>query len=118
MKTPSGSGVVTIDVAHPPMSADDAEAALDDLLRKSILGDRTHVIRVIHGFGSGGRGGSLKNAVRNWAYRRREKIGMVIPGEEYSPFMSEIQDFLKDTEGVRVADFSDASEGMTFLLLE
>jgi len=109
--------VVTIDVAHPPMSADAVETNLDDLLRRALLSGRTRVVRIIHGYGSGGKGGTLKTTVRNWAYRRRERFEMVMAGEEYSPFDNKLQDFLKGAGDVKLADFSGANEGMTFLLL-
>ncbi len=91
--------------------------SLDEILRKATLSGNARVIRVIHGYGSGGKGGTLKTAVRNWAYRRRDKFDLVVAGEEYSPFLPAMQELFTSTEGVGLADFSDTNEGMTLLLL-
>ena len=117
MKSAGPSAVVTIDVAHPPLSSEEAERALDDILRRATLSGGTRVIRVIHGYGSGGKGGTLKTTVRNWAFRRRGKFDLILPGEEYSPSLPAVQEFIKSAEDIGLADFSDANEGMTLLIL-
>jgi hypothetical protein len=99
------------------MSSDEAERTLDDILRRATLSGRTRVIRIIHGYGSGGKGGALKTAVRNWAFRRKGKFALVMPGEEFSPFAPEVQEFLKSGVDVGFADLSDTNEGMTLLFL-
>lgn len=118
MKPAGPSPVVTIDVAHPPMSSDQAERALEEILRKATLSEGTRVIRVIHGYGSGGKGGTLKTAVRNWAYRKRNKFETILPGEEYSPFLPAMQELFKSIEGLGLSDLSDTNEGMTLLILK
>ncbi len=117
MKNAGASAIVTIDVAHPPLSSEQAERTLDEILRRATLSGGTRIIRVIHGYGSGGKGGTLKTTVRNWAFRRKGKFEMVLPGEEYSPFLPEVQAFLKNTEGVGLTDLADTNEGMTLLFL-
>lgn len=113
---PSGGRVQTIDVAHPPMSSDDAEDALDGAVRSALLSGTVKIVRVIHGYGSGGKGGTLKIAVRNWAYRRRGKFLMVIPGEEYSPLDAEIGAVIRDA-GIPLADLGPSDPGVTLLIL-
>lgn len=108
--------VLTIDVAHPPMSSDDAERALDETLRSAELSGATRVVRVIHGYGSGGKGGTLRTAVRNWAYRRRGKIRMVIPGEEYSPLGSPIGRVLQES-GISLREVGPPDPGVTILVI-
>ncbi len=115
MKTGAGPAFITVDVAHPPMSSEAAERRLEEMLRAASLSGGPRVIRVIHGYGSGGKGGALKTAVRNWAYRRKGKLALVVPGEEYSPFDRDVQDFLKETGDVGLTELADVNEGMTLL---
>ena len=107
------ASVTTIDVAHPPMSSAQAEEALDGLLRS---GGAARLVRVIHGYGSGGRGGTLKTAVRNWAYRRRDRILLAIPGEEFSPLEPKTAELISGA-GLSIGDVGPADQGMTLLFL-
>ena len=116
MKSAGSSPVVTIDVAHPPLSSDEAERRLDDILRKAGLSGGTRVIRVIHGYGSGGKGGTLKTVVRNWAYSRRGKLALIIPGEEYSPFDPTIQKLLLEA-GLSLSALGSSDSGTTLVFL-
>jgi hypothetical protein len=112
----AGGKVLTIDVAHPSMSSDEAERVLDEALRSTRLSGSVHVIRIIHGYGSGGKGGTLKTTVRNWAYRRRDKIDMVIPGEEYSPLDSPVGRVLQEA-GISLPEMGPSDPGVTILIL-
>jgi hypothetical protein len=106
--------VLTIDVAHPPMSSAEAEAALDEALRSAAGAVR--VIRVIHGYGSGGKGGTLKTAVRNWAYLRRARIGITVPGEDYAPLEPPVAAILRE-EGIALSEIGPSDPGVTLLFL-
>jgi hypothetical protein len=108
--------VITIDVAHPPMSSAEAEQALDELLRTLAPGGPTRIVRVIHGYGSGGKGGTLRTAVRNWAFRRREKLRMVIPGDDFAPFESEFGRVFQES-GISLWEAGSSGPGVTFLIL-
>jgi hypothetical protein len=112
---PADAGaVLTIDVAHPPLSSDEAERLLDDALRSAVLRGSPRVIRVIHGYGSGGRGGTLKTAVRNWAYRRRAKLALVVAGEKFSPFDPDLLGILSGT-GVSPLGLEPVDQGCTLV---
>ena len=117
--TPSpGPGVVTIDVAHPPMGADRAEAALEECLRRSRTGSDRAVMKVIHGYGSSGRGGTLKETVRNWAYRKRDKLALVVPGEVFSLFSADVQEAIREAGNPPPSEFADINRGMTVIFLK
>ena len=78
------SPVLVIDVAHPPRHPDDVEA---DLIRSWSLvrnSETLRIVKVIHGRGSTGKGGSTRNVVRNWAFKHRNRFRGVIEGEEYA----------------------------------
>jgi hypothetical protein len=98
------------------MSSDEAERVLDEALRSTQLSGSTRVIRVIHGYGSGGKGGTLRTTVRNWAFRRRERIRMVIPGEEYSPLDPTVGRVLQEG-GISLPEMGPSDPGVTFLIL-
>ena len=115
-RPPAGGAVMTIDIAHPPMSSDDAERALDEALRSALLAGTARLIRIIHGYGSGGKGGTLKITARNWAYRRRGKFLVIVPGEEYSPFDPRVTGLL-GAAGISLGEVGPSDPGVTILLL-
>lgn len=79
------SGVlVTVDVAHPPRHPDDVEGELDEAAARVGRSGQHRVLKVVHGYGSSGRGGSTREVVRNWAFRRRARFRAVIAGESYA----------------------------------
>jgi hypothetical protein len=75
--------LLIIDVAHPPRRPGDVEAELQDALRKAQASLSIRVIKVIHGYGSSGKGGMTRETVRNWGYANRKRIRSIIAGEEY-----------------------------------
>ena len=78
------SPVLVIDVAHPPRNPDDVEA---DLIRSwSVIrnSNSLRILKVIHGRGSTGKGGSTRDVVRNWAFTHRGRFRAVIDGEQYA----------------------------------
>jgi len=76
------------------------------------------VLKVIHGHGSTGRGGSSREVVRNWAFRNRHRLRAVIPGESY-----EVSD--ADTHELRIeigqypdSDLGKGNPGITLLWIK
>ena len=59
------------------------------------------VLRVIHGYGSSGQGGALREGIRRWLRLERQtgKIRGFIPGEEWGPF--------HDAAGALLAEFPE-----------
>ncbi len=78
------SVIRTIDLAHPPLSPDDVEEALVRALHDVRNSRAERILKIIHGYGSSGRGGSTRDVVRNQLFRIRHRLRAVIPGEEYS----------------------------------
>ena len=74
--------VVVVDVAHPPRHPDRIEEDLLDAWQR--VRNAGRVLKIIHGHGSSGRGGSTRDIVRNWLYRNRSRFRSVIDGERYS----------------------------------
>jgi hypothetical protein len=106
--------ILTIDIAHPPLHAVEAEAVLDDALRTFSHSSRQRVLKIIHGYGSGGKGGALKTLVRNWAFTHRNRIREIIDGENLSPFNPIIQELISVTR-VTLNEIGSPNEGVTLL---
>lgn len=75
--------LLIIDVAHPPRHPDAVEEELQNALQKARNSSSIRVVKVIHGYGSSGRGGTTHETVRNWGYANRRRIREIIPGESY-----------------------------------
>lgn len=78
------------------------------------------VLKIIHGYGSSGRGGTLCHGLRrSFALRKREKvIRDFIPGERFSIFEPVVQELLEAVPEVRRdPDLQRANEGVTILWL-
>jgi hypothetical protein len=73
--------VRTIDIAHPPMHAADAERLLDAHLRELRASFQPQALKVVHGHGGPA---VLKETVANWAYRNRDRLAGIIPGTQYA----------------------------------
>jgi hypothetical protein len=73
-----------IDVAHPPRPGDAVEEALGEALDQVRNSPVLRVIKIVHGYGSKGKGGTTKEVVRNWAFVHRTRFKGIINGEEHS----------------------------------
>lgn len=60
------------------------EQHLEDAVHKVRRSDALRVLKIIHGYGSSGRGGSTRTVVRNWAYVHRSRWRARIDGERYT----------------------------------
>lgn len=98
--------LLTIDVAHPPRHPDAVERELRETLQKSRNSPSIRVLKVIHGYGSTGRGGTTRETVRNWGYVNRGRIRGVIHGEDYGLTDAETVDLRQ-----AVGDFPDPDLG-------
>jgi hypothetical protein len=60
------------------------EEELDDAAARIMRSASHRVLKVVHGYGSSGRGGTTREVVRNWAFRRGARFRAVIAGESYT----------------------------------
>jgi len=72
------------------MSQEDVEEVLQDALSRLTSPD-ARVLKIIHGYGSSGKGSKTKEVVLNWTYRHKSRFRSVIKGEEYTPFHRDVQ---------------------------
>ncbi len=109
------SPVLSIDVAHPPLHPDAVEQTLLETLAAARNSRAVRVVKVIHGYGSSGRGGNTAEVVRNWAFRVRTRLRAVIPGEEFSRFDPATQRMRAETGPFHDPDLDAANRGVTYL---
>ena len=107
------SHLVTIDVAHPPRPADAVEAALVEAWSQVRNSDTLRILKIIHGHGSSGRGGSTREVVRSWLFRRREKFKGVIQGEQYGLFDASTREMWSAVGNYHDTDLDRGNAGIT-----
>ena len=109
------SPVMTIDVDHPPLGAKELDAALLDawgIVRNS---SRLRILKIVHGYGSSGVGGTIRQEVRNWAFANRRRFKGVIEGEEYDLNRELTQTLRMDVGNFDDSDLSAGNAGITVI---
>ncbi|MFN0159339.1 MAG: hypothetical protein ACKVRP_14860 [Bacteroidota bacterium] len=109
------SPLLTIDVAHPPRRPADVE---DELVRTWNLIRNTpslRIIKIIHGYGSAGKGGATRETVRNWVFNNRGKFRAIINGEEYGLENTDVQDMRIEVGQFEDTDIDAANAGLTIV---
>ncbi len=78
------------------------------------------VLKIIHGYGSSGKGGTLCTGLRK-SFRLRKKEGVIrdfIPGEDFSIFNESVLALLEAVPELRGdPDLNSTNQGVTFLWL-
>ena len=76
----------------------------------------TPLLKLIHGYGSSGRGGRLRTACRTWL---RQQELCFLPGEEFTIFNEEARRWLAVCPRLRQdRDLDAENRGVTFVLLK
>ena len=112
------SPVLTLDVAHPPRHPDVVERELLEALSKVRGAGSLRILKVIHGHGSTGKGGSTKGVVRNWAFRNRTRFKAIIDGENFDLFDRQTQDMRNDVGQFADVDLGMANRGVTIIWIK
>ncbi|MBI3194633.1 MAG: Smr/MutS family protein [Ignavibacteriae bacterium] len=110
--------VYTIDIAHPPLSGDEAEHVLGSALRKVQSSPHFRILKIIHGYGSGGRGGTLKTVVQNWIHVNRTKIKSSVEGVNINPFDATVQRLCAECHLVASNDLGEPNKGVTIVWIK
>ena len=101
----------------PTMSM--ARARLGQYLRTARAG-RIRVMKIIHGYGSSGKGGKIRTESRRYLTRLKEhgEIVNFLPGEKFSIFEDATrQAFARCDDLRRDADLDRYNNGVTFIVL-
>lgn len=96
-----------------------AKSLLSQSLRTA-KANGTHLVKLIHGYGSTGKGGAIRAAVRRELEERRRQgqIWLYIPGDEFSPFYeSARQAIYKYPELTKDRDYTRTNQGITIVVL-
>lgn len=93
-------------------------------LRQSLVtarARRVRVVKLIHGYGSSGRGGAIKAAVRRELAQRKQsgQIKEYVPGEEFSPFYDNARRAVDMAPELRKdGDYTRTNQGITIVVLQ
>jgi len=107
---------LVIDVAHPPRPAEIVEDELLDAWQKARQQSQ-RVIKIIHGHGSSGRGGSTKTVVRNWLFSHRSRFRGVVDGEKYDLLNPDVQGLRNELGDYSDPDLGNQNPGITIVWL-
>ena len=105
----------TVNIAHPPLSGAAAEQLLDESLRSVRGSSSLRILKIIHGYGSTGKGGTLRTIVRNWCYKRGAQVRSVLPGEDASPFDERAREIAAECGISASDDLGPANDGTTIV---
>lgn len=110
----------TFNVEASLPTLDEARRLVLDELRRARQ-ERVRVLKVIHGYGSSGKGGSLCIGLRK-SFRLRKKEGAIkdfVPGEDFSIFNETVLAMLEAVPALRGdPDLNATNEGVTLLWLK
>lgn len=104
------AGMPTVETARIRMEAE---------LRHS-KAQKIQVVKLIHGYGSSGKGGAIKRDVAQFLAQRKREGGIreFVQGENFSPFDPRAREMLmKMPELAKDKDYSRGNAGVTIVLL-
>ena len=108
--------VINVEADFP--SLDEARRTVQEEIRQAKR-EKCRVLKVIHGYGSSGKGGTLNIGLRK-SFQLRKKEGVIkdfIPGEAFSIFERNTLDVLEAVPQLRGdPDLNATNEGVTFLV--
>jgi hypothetical protein len=99
---------------------DEARRMLIEEIRRSKR-EGVRILKIIHGYGSSGKGGTLQHGLRkSFALRKKEgAIKDFIPGEEFSIFNPVVLEMLESVPSLRAdPDLANTNEGVTVIWLK
>jgi hypothetical protein len=109
------SPVYTIDVAHPPRHPDRVEEELVQAWSHVRNSSTLRVLKIVHGYGSHGTGGSTRDQVRNWVFRNRLKFRNTVDGEHYTLHDAVTTELRKELGGYDDTDLNAANPGIVIV---
>lgn len=98
-------------------SLDEARRQVIEEIRKSKR-EGVRVLKIIHGYGSSGKGGKLNHGLRkSFALRKKEgAIKDFVPGEDFTVFNPVVLELLEAVPALRAdPDLAATNEGVTLL---
>lgn len=104
------SGMPTVEVARARLT--------NELITARMRGEKA--VKIIHGYGSTGKGGAIKADVHKFLAQKQRSGGLrgFVKGEDFSPFSEDsrrLTDILPELKKDR--DYSRGNDGITIVLL-
>lgn len=116
----STSGIQTLNLEEGMPLVEEALARLNMGLQEMRVG-RIKVVKLIHGYGSTGRGGKICLAVRDElaAMKRRKLIKEYIPGEDFGPMDPAVRKLAERNSAItRDPDYGRMNHGITIVVIQ
>ena len=114
-------GIYTLNLEENLPSVDQAIDRFDQIITE-LSGTAVQLIKIIHGYGSSGKGGRIKEAVRQeLVYQRRDEfIHSYFAGEDLLPGKASYQDLVKQNPIVKQLLTKDmlGNPGITLVILK
>jgi hypothetical protein len=111
--------VRTVNIEAGMPTVEEALATLDARISRA-MSDGVRLLRVIHGYGSTGRGGKIRDACRAALQRKiaSRQVRVVIRGEDYLPASLAVRDLVRRFPELKTSERTDAGNpGITFVEL-
>ncbi len=103
-------GMPTVEIARNRLS--------NALQSARVRGDK--VVKIIHGYGSSGKGGAIKADVQRFL-AEKQRLGTIkgyVKGEDFSPFSASSRQLTaRCPDLIRDRDYSRGNDGITIVLL-
>lgn len=112
-------GILTVNLETGMPTVDTAKTRMNAALRSAKAQHMT-ALKLIHGYGSSGKGGRIRTSVRRELaiMKQAGKIKEVVPGEEFSPFEEHARRALvMCPELSRDRDYTRCNQGITVVIL-
>lgn len=109
--------VINLEEGMPTVA--NARIKLDQALRTA-KSRKVKVVKIIHGYGSSGKGGAIKRDVQAFLTQKKSSgnIRGFVPGERFSPFDAHARAMLDQCpELAKDSDYSRGNDGITIVLL-
>ena len=112
--------------AMPRINLEEGMPLVEEALNRMNLGlqemrvSRVKAVKLIHGYGSTGRGGKIRDSVRSGltAMKRRKQIRDYIPGEDFGPTDAAARGLAdRDSAVTRDPDYGRMNHGITVVVL-
>ena len=111
--------VQTVNIKEGLPTVEDGRSRLDHALCRARQ-NGTRVVRIIHGYGSTGTGGRLREMVRGYLQKeqRAGRIRLVVCGDDYGRGHATVREWMKRFPDLKRCERTDtANPGITFVEL-
>jgi hypothetical protein len=109
----------TVNIEQGMPAVDQAIIRMDEAIR-SAKSKRCNVLKLIHGYGSSGKGGAIRHEVQSAlaAHQRAGRIKAFVLGEDFSPFYPDARTAVKACPALALdKDYARSNHGITIVVL-